>query len=261
MSISSKIEPTRGPTMRAILTVKDKGQSFHIRIKPLGDPVNVALFCRHASLYAWPLPKFEVGDWAAAFLAAAKPHRARVDIKDGVHLTLCSHWWDQGQLDYRYEVTTVEGELIVKVWRRDTSAHAYRLAPAFVGTLEELSVFAELEPTVALQRRYLALFQGPETELFVLAFDGSAEEANELDNRLECARQLKLLISGLVIPAVGPICDLGTESIHLALDQLFNRFPPRMSPPDQASERPTGPPPPPPGQLPLSNGKTQDGTP
>ncbi|MCW0232566.1 MAG: hypothetical protein OJJ21_03105 [Ferrovibrio sp.] len=262
MSIEPNIETTPGLVIRAVLSIKDKGQSFHIRIEPQGDSVSVASLCRRACLYAWSLPQFEAGDWAAAFLAAAKPQRAEDSLSDGAHFALCSHWWDQGQLDFRYEVTAAEGELVIKAWRRDTSAPAYRLSLAFVGTLEEFTAFAGLEPPAPVQRRYLALFQGPETELFILAFDGTAEEADELDNRLERARHLKLLVTGLVISALGPIFDLGAESIHLALDQLFNRFPPRRPFPDHASEAPTGPPPlstPPPSLLTPPAGSAKDG--
>lgn len=242
MSIESSIGTTPAPAVRAVLSVKTKGQSFHIRIEPQGDPASIALLCCRASLYAWSLPEFEAGDWAAAFLAAAKPQRADDDITSGVRFTLCSHWWDQGQLDFRYEVSAADGELVIKVWRRDLSALAYRLSPAFAGTLEEFTAFAGLEPPAPVRRRYLALFQGRETELFILAFDGTTEEADELHNRLKRARRLNLLVTGLVISALGPIFDLNAESIHLALDQLFNCFPPRIPLPDQESEAPTGPP-------------------
>ncbi|WP_374631182.1 hypothetical protein [Ferrovibrio sp.] len=248
---------------RAVLSVKDKRQSFHIRIEPQGDLGTVALLCRRACLYAWPLPQFEAGDWAAAFLAAAKPQLTADDIKDGAQFALCGQWWDQGQLDYRYEVAAVDGDLIIKAWRRDSSALAYRLTPAFIGTVDAFDEFCSLGPQASAQRRYLALFQGPETELFILAFDGTAEDAQELDNRLERARQLRLLVTGLVISALGPICDLGAEGVHMFLDQLFNGFPPRQARSDDAPDRPTGPPPerPPPGppRPPVSN--TEDGTP
>ncbi|WP_428245489.1 hypothetical protein [Ferrovibrio sp.] len=87
----------------------------------------------------------------------------------------------------------------------------------------------------ATPKRYLALFQGPDTDLFVLAFDGTQDQADELEARLERARQLKLLRTGLVICPLGPICELGAESIHLVLDQVFQDFPPR--------ENTNGPPP------------------
>jgi hypothetical protein len=77
----------------------------------------------------------------------------------------------------------------------------------------------------ATPKRYLALFQGPDTDLFVLAFDGTPDEADELQARLDRASQLKLLRTGLVVCPLGPICELGAESIHLLLDQLFQDFP------------------------------------
>ncbi|MEL3891698.1 hypothetical protein V6B08_15570 [Ferrovibrio sp. MS7] len=263
MSIGSNVEPP-AQVIKAILSVKNRGQSFHIRIEPEGDPRNFALICYRARLYAWSLPQFEAGDWAAAFLAAAKPQRADDDVKGGANFALCSHWWDQGQLDFRYEVSALEAELVIKVWRRDLSAPAYRLSLAFAGTLEEFAAFTGLEPPTPVQRRYLALFQGPETELFILAFDGTAEEADELDNRLERARRLNLLVTGLVISALGPFFDLGAESIHLTLDQLFNRFPPRRPFPDHAPEVPTGPPSLstlPPSPLTPPAGSAKDGAP
>ncbi len=81
-------------------------------------------------------------------------------------------------------------------------------------------------------KRYLALFQGPDTDLFVLAFDGTQDEADELQARLDRARQLKLLRTGLVVCPLGPICELGAESIHLVLDQVFHGVPANTTAPE-----------------------------
>ena len=86
------------------------------------------------------------------------------------------------------------------------------------------------EPISPAPGRYIALFQGKQTELFVLAFDGTRAEADELGDRLERACKLGLLLTGLVIAPNSPILELGAENIHLALDQLFNDFPPREAP-------------------------------
>ncbi|MEL3891658.1 hypothetical protein V6B08_15370 [Ferrovibrio sp. MS7] len=94
-------------------------------------------------------------------------------------------------------------------------------------------------PAPSALGRYIALFQGKQTELFVLAFDGTRAEADELGDRLDRACKLGLLLTGLVIAPNSPILELGAENIHLALDQLFNDFPPREAPPE------TTPPPPP----------------
>jgi len=265
--------------IRAALTVKDKSSSFHIRIEPQGDPASIALLCWRACRFAWPLPGFEAGDWAAGFLAAAKPRRVNDSVKGGTILALSGHWRDQGELDYRYEVTASEGQLAIKAWRRDRLASSYRLSFAFAGTLEELFAFARLEPPAAVPRRYLALFQGPETELFVLAFDGTEEEADELEARLDRARALRLLVTGLVVTALGPFFEIGAESIHLMLDGLFNSFPPREAPkpsvpegtpPPDTTSGPTasgtadGPDTPPPdtaGRPTPPTGDTQDGAP
>lgn len=212
---------------RAILTVKDDQAAFHIRIEPQGDPASIAPLCQKAYLHAWPLPRFEVGDWAAAFLAAAKPRRVNDSVKGGSIMALCGHWRDQGELDYRYEVTALEGQLAIKVWRRDRQTPSYRLTYAFAGSLEEFFAFAGQEPLPPVPSRYLALFQGPETELFVLPFDGTEEEADELETRLNRARALRLLVTGLVVAPLGPFFEIGAENIHLMLDQLFNSFPPR----------------------------------
>lgn len=226
MTISATTTPA-APAVRATLSVKTQGHAFHILIEPQGDPASIAPLCRQACLYAWPLPRFEAGDWAAAFLAAAKPHRLDDHLAGGTGIALCGHWWDQGELDFRYEVTAIEGELVIKTWRRDVTSAAYRLAFAWAGSLEGFFAFAGLEPPAPVPRRYLALFQGPDTELCILAFDGTQADADELEDRLGRAHKLGLLVTGLVVLPQGPIFELGAESIHLALDQLFNEFPPR----------------------------------
>lgn len=95
------------------------------------------------------------------------------------------------------------------------------------------------QPACPTPGRYIALFQGKQTELFVLAFDGTRAEADELGDRLDRACKLGLLVTGLVIAPYGPILELGAENIHLALDQLFNDFPPREASSDPPPTSPT----------------------
>jgi hypothetical protein len=98
---------------RAVVTVIDRAQTFHVYTHHHGYPAQTARRIRAALDYAWELPRFEADEWAAAFVAASKPvkqERGGITIQGG-SIRLTTDWQVHGDLGYRYEVTAKDGAL------------------------------------------------------------------------------------------------------------------------------------------------------
>jgi hypothetical protein len=68
---------------RACYTFKDKHNTIHVYKHNDGYPTGAAEHIARALPYAWPLPRFEAVDFAAAFVAANKtPHWLQQPIAD-----------------------------------------------------------------------------------------------------------------------------------------------------------------------------------
>jgi hypothetical protein len=67
---------------RAVYTFQDDGEglheSYHVYKHHDGYPEGAAKWIEKALDHAWPLPRFEADDFAAAFVAANKPSKAQV---------------------------------------------------------------------------------------------------------------------------------------------------------------------------------------
>lgn len=94
---------------RAVLTIEDRtGLSFSIYTHSDGYPEGIALKMTEALQFAWPLPRFEAMDWAAAFVAANKP-------AGGGDVYLTTNSADHNDLDYVYRIGQAKnGQLIVE---------------------------------------------------------------------------------------------------------------------------------------------------
>ena len=87
---------------RAVITFKRGNECFHVYQHCDGYPSGVAENLRSAIAYAWPLPRFEACEFAAAFVAGAK---------NGGNIYLSKGPRYHGDLSYRYVVRCVDGEL------------------------------------------------------------------------------------------------------------------------------------------------------
>lgn len=101
---------------RAVYSFRDGHNTFHVYKHWDGYPESALEFIDKATMYAWPLPRFEASDFAAAFIAAnKKPHGGDVYITD--------HWENHSDLEYRYMVRMIEGHLSVDIYETDEENH------------------------------------------------------------------------------------------------------------------------------------------
>lgn len=93
---------------RAIYTFYDQGENshkYHIFKHWDGYLEEVYKLLKNALAYAWELPRFEADEFACAFITANKTGPA--DIR------LCISTDQYGDIQYRYEITCIEGKLFI----------------------------------------------------------------------------------------------------------------------------------------------------
>jgi len=92
---------------RAVFTFKDEDQSFSVYTQYDGYPEGAAKFLTKTLSFAWPLPRFEPDEFAAAFIAANKKDEGcfRLTTGPGAH----------GDLAYEYEIFQAKNkQMIIK---------------------------------------------------------------------------------------------------------------------------------------------------
>lgn len=94
---------------RAVITFIDETDTFHVYKHWDGNPENILNCIEEAKKFAWELSRFEADEFAAAFVAANK-------TRGGGDIRLTHSYEDHGDLEYRYEVREVGGELDVQVF-------------------------------------------------------------------------------------------------------------------------------------------------
>lgn len=97
---------------RAVYTFRDQFNTYHVYKHWDGYPEAALEFIAKAQGYAWDLPRYEAGDFAAAFIAANKK-------PGGGDVYFTSHWESHVDLDYRYVVQLVENRLQVLIYEAD----------------------------------------------------------------------------------------------------------------------------------------------
>lgn len=114
---------------RALYTFIDGSSTFHVYKHYDGYPNGAIEFIKAAIEYAWEFPRFEAGDFGAAFVKANK------DNGGGVYLSLGKH----GDLSYRYEIryNQEKQQLEIKAFNEDENKSI------FEGTLTEFEKFVE----------------------------------------------------------------------------------------------------------------------
>lgn len=96
---------------RAVYSFKDQYRTAHVYKHWDGYPTGALEFIAKATIYAWPLPRFEAEEFGAAFI------RANKDEAGGVYLT--STYKDHGDLEYRYQITSMIKTLYIEIYRRN----------------------------------------------------------------------------------------------------------------------------------------------
>lgn len=113
-------------------TFVDKHETHHVYKHSDGYPTPVEegayAHIERAKKYAWPLPRFEADEFAAAFVTANKikqyedyPNSDKGMLGGGVRLMQSGDWQQvaPGDIAYRYEIRAVGKELHVKGWDVD----------------------------------------------------------------------------------------------------------------------------------------------
>jgi hypothetical protein len=123
---------------RAVFTFKDKLETHHVYKHHDGYPRGAYRAIEKALEFSWPLPRFEVDEFAAAFVSANK------DAPGGVRFSL--DWKHHADLEYRYEVyfDVVDNELKINAYSRVFGGDDHtKYKQIFSGTLEEFRTFKE----------------------------------------------------------------------------------------------------------------------
>lgn len=96
---------------RAVYSFKDKSGTHHVYKHHDGYPEGAAEAIQNARASAWPLPRFEADEFAAAFAAGNKGSSGGVRLTQGPER--------HGDLEYRYVITFKDGQLWVTAYDVD----------------------------------------------------------------------------------------------------------------------------------------------
>jgi len=113
---------------RAVYTFIDQDGRHSVYKHWDGYPTTACQFIANALPLAWPLPRFEPDEFAAAFVAANKQQPGNVRLTTGPEA--------HGDLAYTYEIRCKGGRLHVRIFQ------AGYTGPLFEGTLEDAQQFA-----------------------------------------------------------------------------------------------------------------------
>lgn len=136
---------------RAIYTFVEDGAAYHVYKHHDGYPSGATTAIRNALLYAWPLPRFEADEFAAAFVAGnkdgAKPGAPDQYRGGGVRLLQSGGWKEvaPGDIEYRYEIGLKTGALVVKACAVREKDAAWKEKVLFNGTLDKFEAWNEKE--------------------------------------------------------------------------------------------------------------------
>lgn len=162
---------------RAVYTFHDERGRYHVYKHSDGYPEGMgACYAINAALtFAWPLPRFEADEFAAAFIAANKSSWAFIDLEEtdpgnrysrraiktkdaefkrygqytggGVRLIADQSrdgWKSHTNIEYRYEITCKKGKLHVtcfEVHCRERSGQGWEQKQIFSGSMSQFKAF------------------------------------------------------------------------------------------------------------------------
>jgi len=116
---------------RAVYTFIDKAARHSVYKHWDGHPHWGCQFIAKALLLAWPLPRFEAGEFAAAFVAANKKGAGDICLTSGPDA--------HGDLAYRYEIHCQDDHLHVRIYEHPGEDRLF-----FDGSLEAAQHFAAM---------------------------------------------------------------------------------------------------------------------
>ncbi|VVC76011.1 hypothetical protein AQUSIP_13120 [Aquicella siphonis] len=111
-------------------------EAYHVYKHFDGYPAGAAVFIKNAIDYAWPLPRYEACEFAAAFIAANKQTRKTLErAYPGGDVYLTTHFNDHGDLDYRYEILMHNKKLRVEAFKWNYESESWD--SIFIGSLDD----------------------------------------------------------------------------------------------------------------------------
>lgn len=103
---------------RAIYIFEDEHEEVHVYKHYDNYPEGAVHFIEEAKAYAWPLPRFEADEFAAAFVAANKDRKGgevrlvNARFKDRDEMLEANHW-----CDYHYVISKHNSQdLWIEIW-------------------------------------------------------------------------------------------------------------------------------------------------
>jgi hypothetical protein len=122
---------------RAVYTFIDTDGRYSVFKHWDGYPTGACRFITNALTLAWPIPRFEADEFAAAFVAANKKQAGNIRLTDGPEA--------HGDIEYTYEITCRHGRLQVRISKVHYSGSDYnqiQYRQLFDGLLEDAQQFA-----------------------------------------------------------------------------------------------------------------------
>jgi len=122
---------------RAVYTFIDEDDRHSVYKHWDGYPRWACRFIANALALAWPLPRFEADEFAAAFVAANKKQEGDVRLTSGPDA--------HGDLEYAYEIRCLDGRLQIRICKVGYVGPGLRRAeyrPLFEGSLDDAQQFA-----------------------------------------------------------------------------------------------------------------------
>jgi len=99
----------------------------------IGMDTHGATFLQRAKALAWPFPRFEADEFAAAFVAANKTREGDCRVVSDTS----KDWY----VDYKYRIGFAHGGLVVEIFKRTWDGH-YALVDAC--NLDDMEVLGEV---------------------------------------------------------------------------------------------------------------------
>lgn len=118
-----------------------------------GYPSGAADYLNKTLLYAWPLPRFDHDEFAAAFVAATKVDHNGRPMPGGTRLLPSNDDWSEhapGDIQFRYEISHDRKDLIVEAFTVNFKPNGKDAGnPLFKGSLAKFEAWAKSKENTA----------------------------------------------------------------------------------------------------------------
>lgn len=133
---------------RAIYSFTDECGTYHVYKHCDGYPSGAAEWLAAALPFAWPLPRFEADEFAAAFVTANKTYNGK-PLPGDIRLLHSGEWKEiaPGDIEYRYEITfsgkSAALHVVAFTVSNNWQTNEWKERQLFSGTLAAFKAFAK----------------------------------------------------------------------------------------------------------------------